>query len=398
MKISARVTITLCLGALLSACGGGSDSGTTSAAIPQSVAPGTSVTLAANMSVEVPAGATVRAPNGTVVTINGASDKVYTQAGAVVSVPASATGPANDVVTAGPASGGGLVTSAVSATRIAGSATTNTTPVDGTGSAAVFWGGGHLATDASGNIVLSDRGALRRVTPGGVVTTLSTQTTWDGVVLDPSGNIFGSGDSPIATFPMTWSAVLNELTPTGNYQQLFANWESSTSAVSTGNGGLAMDSRGNLLLADVVNNRIVKFSLDSGTWAVLAGSGVSGNQDGPGPNATFTLSGSPDLAIDSGDNLYVRSLDTVRKISPDGTVTTVARQLPTASGAIAVDRSGSIYTAGNWAVQRVSANGDVVSYPFANTSDFITSLTIDNSGNLYAGTRGVGAQIFKLSF
>jgi hypothetical protein len=145
-------------------------------------------------------------------------------------------------------------------------------------------------------------------------------------------------------------------------------------------------------------NRIVKFSLDSGTWAVLAGSGVSGNQDGPGPNATFTLSGSPDLAIDSGDNLYVRSLDTVRKISPDGTVTTVARQLPTASGAIAVDRSGSIYTAGNWAVQRVSANGDVVSYPFANTSDFITSLTIDNSGNLYAGTRGVGAQIFKLSF
>ncbi|WP_146120160.1 hypothetical protein [Paraburkholderia sp. BL21I4N1] len=354
--------------------------------------------MTANTSVKVPAGTTVTAPNGTSVTVGGSSDTIITQAGAVVNVPASATGPANNVVTTGQAPGSGLSTSALSVTSLAGSATTNVNVVDGTGAAAVFWGGGHLAMDSSGNIILSDRGSLRKVTQAGVVTTLTPQGSWDGVAIDPSGDIYGSGYvQGIAGSPPTFEASLQEFSASGTYQQLFANWESSSSNFSVGTGGLAMDSKGALFLADVANNRIVKFSVGSNTWAVFSGSGTSGNQDGAGTAATFTLYALPDLAIDSNDNLYVRSLGTVRKIAPDGTVTTITSQLQT-GGPIAVDKSGNIYTSGIQAINRIAGDGSVVSYPFTNTTDFITSMVTDSSGNLYVGTRGIGAQIFKITF
>jgi hypothetical protein len=129
----------------------------------------------------------------------------------------------------------------LSVTSLAGSATTNLNPVDGAGAAAIFWGGGHLAMDSTGNVILSDRGALRKVSQSGVVTTLTTQGSWDGVAIDPSGNIYGSGDVlRIPSSPATWGALLQEFSASGAYQQLFANWESSSTNPSDGDGGLVM--------------------------------------------------------------------------------------------------------------------------------------------------------------
>jgi hypothetical protein len=68
------------------------------------------------------------------------------------------------------------------------------------------------------------------------------------------------------------------------------------------------------------------------------------------------------------------------------------------TGSIAVDKAGNIYASGNLVIYRIASGGSVVSYPFTNTTDFITSLVTDSSGNLYAGTRGFGAQIFKITF
>jgi sugar lactone lactonase YvrE len=400
MRIFLRAVFVVWCGIFLSACGGGGSgnaSSPTSANSPANPVAGSSLTMTANTSVYVPAGTTVTAPNGTTITVSGSSNTFVTQVGAVVNVPASATGPANNVVTTGAASTSTLSTSPLSVTSLAGSASTNLNPTDGTGAAAIFWGGGHLAVDSAGNVVLSDRGMLRKVTQAGVVTTLATQGNWDGVAIDPSGNIYGSSDTLGITSGVTWQGSLQELSASGAYQQLFTNWESSSANPSTGDGGLVMDSKGALFLADTVNNRIVKFDVGSNTWAVFAGSGTTGNQDGVGTSATFTLYGIPDLAIDSNDNLYVRSLDTVRKIAPDGTVTTIASQLQT-TGAIAVDKSGNIYTTGFGKLERIASDGSVASYPFPNTTDFITSLATDSSGNLYMGTRGLGAQVFKITF
>jgi hypothetical protein len=79
--------------------------------------------------------------------------------------------PANNVVTTAQPSGA-TTTSPINIVFIAGSPTTSLTPVDGTGDKAILLGGGHMAVEPDGNLILSDRSALRRVTPAGVVTTL----------------------------------------------------------------------------------------------------------------------------------------------------------------------------------------------------------------------------------
>ncbi|ACD17186.1 SBBP repeat-containing protein [Paraburkholderia phytofirmans] len=79
-------------------------------------------------------------------------------------------------------------------------------------------------------------------------------------------------------------------------------------------------------------------------------------------------------------------------------MTTLATGLTTASNAIAVDKQGNVYTAGSRVIYRRPANGSIASYPFTATSDFITSMTRDSAGNLFVGTRGVGAQILKITF
>jgi NHL repeat len=66
--------------------------------------------------------------------------------------------------------------------------------------------------------------------------------------------------------------------------------------------GLAIDSLGNILVADVGNNRIRKIAKD-GTTTTIAGSGARSSSDANGPNATFSSPGT--IAVDSFDNIYV---------------------------------------------------------------------------------------------
>ncbi|MFL9865190.1 hypothetical protein PQR67_13515 [Paraburkholderia fungorum] len=349
--------------------------------------------MKANMTVYVPAGTVITGgPNGTFTTVSGSSNTVYVQAGVFVTVSASATGPATNVVTTASTSGNVQL----SVTSLAGSAAADAAHVDGTGAAAVFWGGGRLAIDSSGNVVLFDGCALRKVKQAGVVTTLTNQGCWDGVAIDPARNVYGSGGGSVnGTSPVTWGASLYDFLTSGVSQQLFANWENPSVTSSTGFGGLVMDRKGALFLADSVNDRIAKFNIGSNTWTVFAGSGTSGNQDGAGTAVSFT--GVSNRAIDSNDNLYVRSIDTVRKIAPGRTVTTIASQL-SAAGTIAVDKSGSVYTSGCQVIDRIASDGSVVSLPSTTPADLINSLASDSSSSLYAATQGRGAQIFKIAF
>lgn len=81
----------------LSACGGGS--GTAEAPVARTLQAGQSLTLSAGQSVNVPAGTTVQSGTNTV-NVYGHNNTINTFAGAVVTVSANATGPADNVVTA----------------------------------------------------------------------------------------------------------------------------------------------------------------------------------------------------------------------------------------------------------------------------------------------------------
>ena len=202
--------------AVLTACGGGGSNTGVPANGATPIAAGTIYVMPADTTVEVPSGTTISAPNGTLVTINGDDNTIRTQVGATVSVPTTATGTPNNAVTTGLAGIANITTSTITAAVLAGSATTSGNPVDGTGSAAIFWGGGHMATQSNGNLIVSDRGTLRLVTPTGVVTTLTSAYPydWEGIAVDASGNVYGSGNQVVGS--QTFGASVAEWTNTGS--------------------------------------------------------------------------------------------------------------------------------------------------------------------------------------
>ena len=177
------------------------------------------------------------------------------------------------------------ITPAGVVTTLAGSATAPPGALNGTGSIARFNGPEGVAVDAAGNVYVADSGnhLIRKITPGGVVTTLAG---FPGVP--------GSADGLAGT------ARFN--TPLG----------------------IAVDGNGNLFVADGLNSTI-RAVTPAGVVTTLAGTaGSAGAVDGVGSAARFgnRLQG---LSIDTAGNLYVadRSNSTVRKVTPAGTVTTV---------------------------------------------------------------------------
>lgn len=159
--------------------------------------------------------------------------------------------------------------------------------VDAIGTAARFRNPRGLTLDASGNLYVSDTGnhAIRKITPAGVVTTLS------GTIGAP-----GAVDGPVAT----------------------ARFDSPE--------GLAFDGTGNLYVADTANHAIRRIT-PSGTVTTFAGAlGLSGDTDGPAATARFN--GPQGLTADFKGNLFVADTanKTIRKITPSGVVSLVAGQ------------------------------------------------------------------------
>jgi sugar lactone lactonase YvrE len=113
--------------------------------------------------------------------------------------------------------------------------------------------------------------------------------------------------------------------------------------------GIAIDTNGNLYVADQGNFAIRKIAPD-GTVSTFAGRlGASGTGNGKGGNARFSQPTA--ITIDGGGNLFVTDGLAIRKITPDGNVTTVTTfpsgvfgtdntQLP---AGIAVDTDGNLF-------------------------------------------------------
>jgi uncharacterized protein (TIGR03437 family) len=89
--------------------------------------------------------------------------------------------------------------------------------------------------------------------------------------------------------------------------------------------GLAVDRSGNVYLSDTDNHRIRKVT-PQGVISTLAGTGAAGYNGDGGPAAKAQLNLPYGLAIDGIGNVYASDLgnNRVRRISPDGTITTVA--------------------------------------------------------------------------
>jgi sugar lactone lactonase YvrE len=142
--------------------------------------------------------------------------------------------------------------------------------------------------------------------------------------------------------------------------------------------GAVSDAHGNLFVSDAEDHAIWKVD-STGLKTLLAGTpGVPGSADGVGSAAQFRFPGG--LAFDPTGNLLVADTgnDTLRRIAPDGTVTTLAGAagVPGTTDAVgtaarfnapiglAVDASGVAYIgdSGNHTIRRVATDGTVTTY------------------------------------
>jgi sugar lactone lactonase YvrE len=159
-------------------------------------------------------------------------------------------------------------------TTFAGSATNNSGSMDGTGTTASFNAPRGVAVDTAGNVYVADSGnhRIRKITTDRVVTTLAGST---------SG--FAEGTGTTAKFNSPY--------------------------------GIAVDSKGNMFVADTSNNRIRKVTT-SGVVTTLAGSGVAGSADDLGAYASFNTPYG--IAVDSVGLVYVADTGNhkIRKIFP----------------------------------------------------------------------------------
>ena len=211
---------------------------------------------------------------------------------------------------------------------------------DGTGSAAKFLYPYGVAVDTAGNVFVADahNHTIRKVTSAGVVTTLagapSSSGTTDatgsaarfnypsGVAVDSAGNVFVAD---------RFNHTIRKVTSSGVVTTLAGTAGSAGSTDATGSAakflfpwGVAVDTAGNVFVTDRSNHTIRKVT-SAGVVTTLAGTaGSSGATDATGSAARFNLPSG--VSVDTAGNVFVGDnlSHTIRKVTSAGLVTTLA--------------------------------------------------------------------------
>jgi len=256
--------------------------------------------------------------------------------------------------------------------------------------------------------IIAGNRASGAVTPGPA--TSSPLGNPAGVAVDSSGNLYVAD---------RWASLVEKIAPDGTLSIIAGNASvgaptpgpATDSALGSPNG-VAVDSSGNVYIADDYNNEILKVSPD-GTLSILAGTG----SDGPpteGPASSSLLSSPHGVGVDSSGNVYVADSgnNRIEKISPDGTLSVFAGNSgwgapspgPATSStfyspmSVAVDSSGNVYVADwfNAMIEKITPDGVLSIFAGNGTSSTPTvgpasdssvgapfGVAVDASGNVY---------------
>jgi len=199
-----------------------------------------------------------------------------------------------------------------------------------------------LVTVAAGSGVRGFADGARTTAKFGVCT---------GIAADEWGNVYVADDDNKRIRAL---ALNNDvLTIAGTGQSGTANG-AVNAAQFTFATGIVMDGHGSLFVAD--QGRIRRIS--QGVVSTFVGSIQTGYADGPATAARFKFI--EDMAIDDKGNIYVTDDNRIRKITPNGDVTTIAGSTagykdgegPNAQfnglNGLDIDKNGNIYVADNF--------------------------------------------------
>jgi len=265
-----------------------------------------------------------------------------------------------------------------------------------------------VAVDGSDNLYIADANnhRIKKIAPGGEVSTLAGNGEYgyqdgtgeaaqfnhpSGVAVDSSGILY------VADY---WNHCIRKITPDGEVSTFAGSSqgnEECTDEAAMDPKGVALDSFGNVYVADHTNHCVWKIS-PAGEVSTIAGSGYRGYHDSFGTDAQFD---SPTgVTVDSNGILYVADAcnQRIRKITPGGEVITLAggtKGYEDGTGeaaqfnypySVTVDSFGNVYVADHWnhCIRKITPEGGVSTLaarfnPVRNPS----SVAVDASDNLY---------------
>lgn len=249
-----------------------------------------------------------------------------------------------------------------------------------------------VPTNTGGAVPATIYGQVSTVVDYGLVSVFFTIT---GLAVDKDGNFFIEdwGENQI-----------KKITPAGKLS-VFAGSGAAGSADGKGRAasfsepdGIVIGPTGDFFVSDQATNLIRKVSVNADV-TTFAGSGAAGAANGKGKAASFN---SPrGLAVDGLGNIYVadQANNMVRKITPDGTVSTYAGSGAMGSAdaltplsasfntptAVGLDTQGNLYVSdsGNGSIRKITPAGVVST--FARGFNFPRELRADGTGNVYVG-------------
>ncbi|MFD5714573.1 RICIN domain-containing protein [Streptomyces pharetrae] len=208
-----------------------------------------------------------------------------------------------------------------------------------------------------------------------------------GLAMDSTGTLYFSDHNNHQVRKVTTDGRIRTVAGTGT-AGFGGDQGPALSAQLDGPREVAVDRAGNLYIADSENHRIRKVTAD-GQIGTVAGTGTAGFSGDDGPSVAAELNCPYGIAVDSTGNLYIADTDNhrIRQITPDGKIRTVAgtgtpgfsgdggaataAQLNTPYG-VAVDGAGNLYItdAENHRVRRVAGDGTISTVAGTGTDGF----------------------------